>query len=142
MPAASSRFRGSGRLVFGQDAGMAPWLDHLQVGGPSLLGGEAVTARWFANHSRGSNAVGGVLWLTSLRLVFIPNRVERFLRRAEWTSRLDEIIEVRVANAGLNRTNGALRRRLAVRRRDGVDYFVVNKVEAVVASVRLAAGST
>jgi len=101
-----------------------------------------VTARWFANHSRGSNAVGGVLWLTSLRLVFIPNRVERFLRRAEWTSRLDEIIEVRVANAGLNRTNGALRRRLAVRRRDGVDYFVVNKVEAVVASVRLAAGST
>ena len=72
---------------------------------------------WLANHTRGQLAVGGRLSLLDDRLVFVPNWVERVLRRPDWTCELAAITGVGVADRGLSPFSGALRQRLVVRDR-------------------------
>ena len=91
---------------------------------------------WGANHTRGPFAVGGGLWLTNARLVFVPHWFERRLRRREWTCDLATITGVGVAERGPHPGTGAWRRRLVVTHDGDEDYFVVNDVEVIVASIQ------
>jgi hypothetical protein len=72
------------------------------------------------------------------RLVFLPNWVERVLRRPDWTCELAAITGVGVADRGLSPFSGALRQRLVVMYDGAEDYFVVNHVDKVVDSINLA----
>jgi hypothetical protein len=92
--------------------------------------------RWRANHSRGAIAVGGKLQLTGSELVFVPNALERLLRRREWWCDLESITFVGVAARETHPFNGALRRRLAVAHDDVEDFFVVDDAERVAEAIK------
>lgn len=96
---------------------------------PDLGTGEAIIDRWAANHTRGGVTVGGRLWLTTRRLVFVPTRLEsKVMGREVWSCRLADVTYVDAAPRGISPWSGAWRRRLAVRRSTGTDLFVVNRV--------------
>jgi hypothetical protein len=106
---------------------------------PELGTDEVPDRQWNANHTRGQMAVGGRLWLTTSRLVFVPNVFERgVMRRSEWSCRLADVTDVGVASRGIHPFNGAWRRRLVVHHSDGAGLFVVNHVEDVVGVIRQA----
>lgn len=98
---------------------------------PALRHDEIVQDKWGANHTRGNLAVGGRLWLTTQRLIFVPNWFERLLRRSRWECELRDVEEVSTAPRGSHPWSGAWRRRLLVRHSDLVEMFVVNRVERI-----------
>jgi len=100
-------------------------ISRLQAGPPTLAEGETILGSWLANHSH-HVAAGGRLWLTSHRLVFMPNRFEvAVMRRKPWSCGLSSITDITVARRGLHPFNGAWRRRLEVVRGARMDRFVV-----------------
>jgi hypothetical protein len=102
---------------------------------PELGTGEITIKRWRANHVRGRRAVGGTLWLTNWRLVFMPHGVERISGQTEWTRYLADVTSVEVADRQAVAFSGGLRKRLLVRSPSGDEYFVVNRVSEVAASL-------
>lgn len=104
-----------------------------------LRDGESLRESWRANHTRGDQAIGGKLHLTTRRLIFEPHRFERSLQRAPWECELARVSHVEVAPREWNPTSGALRRRLVVHHEGTVDLFVVNRVGRVADAVADAA---
>lgn len=110
-----------------------------QLGSPDfdLGAGEVVVERWRANHTRGQVAVGGALWLTTQRLVFMPHGFERgVMGRSVWSCRLGDVTDVGLAPRGCAPFTGAWRRRLAVRRGPATDFFVINRVGDVIVVIQ------
>jgi hypothetical protein len=106
---------------------------------PQLGTDEVPVRQWNANHTRGRISVGGRLWLTTQRLVFVPHALESgVMGRSEWSCRLADVTDVGVAPRGIAPWSGAWRRRLAVQHRDGADLFVVNHVKTMVEVIRAA----
>ena len=82
-------------------------------------------------------AVGGRLSLLDDRLVFVPNWVERVLRRPHWTCEPAAVTGVGFADRGLSPVSGAWRHLLVITHDGQEDYFVVNHVDKVVDSIIL-----
>lgn len=110
--------------------------------------GENVIWRRYANREQSAlRQVGGRLFLTSQRIVFVPNRFDDATHGEAWSTALTAIASVTVEPSrralpfpGLA---AAWRRRLRIESRDGrVDLFVVNRVDDVVMRLREASGST
>ncbi|MFP5316790.1 MAG: hypothetical protein ACLGI2_00670 [Acidimicrobiia bacterium] len=108
---------------------------------PDLLGEDV---RWRRNANREQTTlrqVGGTLFVTPRRILFVPNRFDDATGGAEWSCALSEVRDVTVEPAGLatplpGRT-AKLRRRLRVELASGdVELFVVNRVEDAVAALR------
>ena len=102
---------------------------------PELHGRELVEWAVRANRSQGNRAVGGRLFLTSERLVFVPNRLDDVLGGESWSRSRQDVDDVAVEPRGLNPLSGALRRRLRIVFPDGVEFFVVPRVAELVQSL-------
>jgi ribosomal protein L17 len=106
---------------------------------PTLRVGEEVQWRRPAAHSLEDRAVTGTLFLTTLGLVFMPNRLNR--RRDLVSERIphDDIVEVGVEDRApslASRKNGGLQRRLRVQTRHGdVHLFVIRHPDEVAAEL-------
>ncbi len=100
--------------------------------------GEVVLWARFANRTQGGyRAVGGKLFLTNQRLLFLPNRVDAALGGHAWEAELADVRGVGRQPARRRPTmlfSGGLRDRLRVVLNQGpVELFVVNQLEEVIA---------
>ena len=111
---------------------------------PNLLFGEKVV--WHRNANREQTSlrqVGGRLFLTNHRLLFVPNRFDDATGGDSWSCTTAEIAAVAVepsrsALPFFGRT-AQLRRRLRVEPRAGdAELFVVNRVEDAASTLRAA----
>lgn len=114
---------------------MPPWSVGPWVREPELLSGEEIV--WRRNVKREQTSlrqVGGRLFLTSRRPLFVPNRVDDATGGMPWSCSTTHIAGVTVEPSRLSppilgRTAG-LRRRLRLELRDGrSELFVVNRVD-------------
>lgn len=100
---------------------------------PVLDENETVYFELPANYSQGRRAVGGKLFASTHRLVFVPNRVEAKLYGKVVSIPKSEIVNVSKVDATFSifeLFSGAILPRLSVRLRDGSEYrFVVNFLE-------------
>jgi hypothetical protein len=112
------------------------------VAEPQLQPGEHIVWRRNANHERTAlRQIGGRLFLTDRRLLFVPSRFDRASGGAGWECRLEDISDVGVepAQAAVPFFGRAarLRRRLRLTKQDGsIDLFVVNGVLDAVDTLR------
>jgi hypothetical protein len=108
--------------------------------GPVLDENEAVLASYRANHTQGNRAVGGKLFLTNRRLVFVPNRVDAKTGGRTWEASVDAVQAIGRAGPHFNVLeifSGALRSRLVVSTTSGgSEFFRVNGLDRVEAEVR------
>ena len=97
---------------------------------------------WLANHSLGKPAVGGKLFVTNKRIVFIPNRLDSVTggKRLEIAaSEVTNIGEITKDLAATEAFSGAWRNRLMIEGSSGVfGYFVVNQLPKVIADLNSA----
>lgn len=115
-----------------------PW-----VSPPSLQEGEIVVVEFLANRSQGWRAVGGKVWITSHRLLFLPNAVDVRTGGQEFSCRRSDIrwIDVEPPTTSGGPFSGGLRRRLRVELADeSTELFVVNRVETLVQTIRAELG--
>ncbi len=83
--------------------------------------GETIAWQDWANHWQGIRSVGGRLYLTDLRLIFVPTEIEAMLRGHGCETRLTSLRGARIS--GMVRTIG-------LSRVDGeTDRFVVSRRE-------------
>ncbi len=108
---------------------------------PTLHEGEQIVWRRPAAHSLDRRAVSGTLYLTSIALVFMPNRLNRrryivstriALERLQHVDTVDPVI------AMASKRNGGLRRRLRVTSEEEALLFVINHPERVAEEIRAA----
>lgn len=101
---------------------------------PTFHEGEELLWRRPAARSLADRTVAGVLFLTSIGVVFMPNRLNR---RRDIVSvriphdRIENIDTVAPVLARASRRNGGLRRRLRVTTADEALLFVINHPEQV-----------
>jgi hypothetical protein len=109
---------------------------------PTLEPGEIVQQAWPANHSRGTRAVGGKLFLTDLRLIFAPNAVDRLTGQGDWSCSLKDVTAVGIADRTIETPfSGSIRKRLRIATSGGEEeFFVVNHAEDKVAALDAARG--
>jgi hypothetical protein len=105
-----------------------------------LADGETLVWRAAASRQQGHHAVGGELTLTSERLIFTANRLEKAFLGWDWSAERDDIAGTGIAGRSLKGgpfTGGLLNRRLRVDLTDGTEErFVVDHPKR--ASERLA----
>lgn len=103
--------------------------------GIELLDREKVARSYPANHTQGKRAVGGKLFVTNLRLAFVPNRIDSNLGGKTWELPLSEFVSAGTDKPRLRITeifSGAWRTRLAIHvHGGGSQYFVVGNPEKV-----------
>ncbi|WP_154663641.1 hypothetical protein [Saccharomonospora iraqiensis] len=93
--------------------------------------GEQTLARYPANRRQSANrAVGGTLWLTSHRMLFLPIAFDARLGGRRWSTTRGTIADVEIVGTKwLEVFSGGLRKRLKVKLRDGgVEIFVVGQL--------------
>jgi hypothetical protein len=116
---------------------MRPW-----VAEPNLAPGEEVAWRRNANREQSAlRQVGGRLFLTDRRIIFMPNRFDDAHGGRSWTCALSAIARVAVEpsrrNFPLFANVAPWRRRLRIEGHDGtVELFVVNKVDETVRTLQ------
>jgi hypothetical protein len=108
---------------------------------PTLHQGEEVLWRRPAARSLADRTVSGTLFLTSISVVFMPNRLNR--RRDIISVRipheqLENIDTVSPVLARVSHRNGGLRRRLCLETAGETHLFVINHPEQVAAEIRSA----
>ena len=108
---------------------------------PKLEPGEALLWKAAANHVGGPSYVfwgmtsssSGQLAVTDRRVFFQPSRVDTLFRQKRWERPLGAVIGVEIVNRGsrdgVDVFAGELRNRLGIRTEDGVEIFVVNRLE-------------
>lgn len=104
---------------------------------PKLEPGE--TLRWKALANRLlSPAVtsGGRLVVTDRRVFFQPNRYDTMLGREFWQRPLDAVTGIEVVGRDAAVFAAGMRRRLGLRTADGLEVFVVNRLEKKIAELR------
>lgn len=83
-----------------------------------------------ANHKASMVARGGKLFLTTKRLIFIPNILERLFNARAYTFELNDVENVEIAKAKLSDIlGGGAKRRLKIIYKGKVHYFVLNKLD-------------
>jgi hypothetical protein len=105
----------------------------LRVPDPDFEDGEAIRWEALANRFQGKVwPIGGGLFLTDRRLIFVPNKLEsRVFLAKTWSARLDDLDRADVGG-GLLRTVGV------VDRDGGTSRFLVGSREASVAIINKA----
>jgi len=110
-----------------------PWVTK-----PSLNDGESIAIEFAANRTQGWRAVGGKVWLTSSRVLFVPNAVDTSTGGKGFECGRGAVSGVDVAPATLAGVpfSGGLRRRLRLRLLDGSEeLFVVDGADALCARI-------
>jgi hypothetical protein len=100
----------------------------------ALHPGEICVAHWNVNRTQGSRrSVGGRLFLTSQRLVFLPHLLDATLGGASWVSDRSSIVSLAKEPRGRERLAGGLRERLKLVLSNGEqELFVVRDVDRVI----------
>jgi hypothetical protein len=98
------------------------------------LENEKVVSTWPANRVRPILDVGGVLWLTTRRLLFVPGRLEQVLRRQVWTCDVSAIHSARVVRGHLRR-DLAMQYRVEIRHSLGVERFDLDEGEVATQTI-------
>lgn len=113
----------------------------LWVGNPALADSETVVWRRAANRTQSANrAVGGNLYLTNVRLLFEPNRVDAATGGQRWSAPVNAIVSVGIQPRDGNAFSGGLRNRLRLDLADGsIELFVISKLDDAVRTLREAA---
>jgi hypothetical protein len=108
------------------------------VAKPYLESGERILFKPGANRSQGNRAIGGHLFVTNQRVIFVPNVVDRLTGAKQWACTLSEIDGVGTAARTFDKPfSGGARRRLELHLDDDRrELFVVNHVEAVEENLR------
>jgi hypothetical protein len=106
---------------------------------PVLDANETVVRSFPANHTQGKRAVGGKLFLTNRRVIFVPNRVDWNIGGQIWEASRDAIQTVardRPHFSIVELFSGALLSRLVVSTLSGERaFFVVNDLDKIVADL-------
>jgi len=104
-----------------------------------LQPGETLMMRIGANHTEGSTARGGWIWLTDRRLLFAPHGLDASLGASRVEIPLAQIANVGKEPGGCGPGawfSGGLRARLRVETADGTRHlFVVNGLDTVIARI-------
>ena len=86
--------------------------------------------------------MGGKLYLTTQRLLFVPHFLDRLLAGRAWSASLSDIADVGTSPRGEFKTgpfSGSIRERLKVELRDGgVNLFVIKPPDEAAHRVRAA----
>ena len=108
------------------------------------LKGERVRFALLANRSQScKRAVGGKLFVTNKRCIFTPHLLDFYTGGKVCEVSLDEIDFVGVQPAGGDTFGGGLRDRLRIEHANGIELFVVNKLNHVITSLQaLITGNT
>lgn len=118
------------------------------IGEPALTFGEQILWRRLANRQQGPyRSMGGRLFVTDRRVIFLPNRVDKVTGGQSWSRDLTDIarVEVEPRHYGIPfvTKDVGLRRRLRVEGRDGtIEIFLVNRVKHAVARLEAAIAPT
>lgn len=107
---------------------------------PTLRSGEHEIRTYWANRIQGSRSVGGHLLLTDQRVLFYPHKLDSATGGKTWECPLASVSDVGVSRRGCNPFTGSNRRRLTIESDGATNFFVVNKVDAIVAAILQAAG--
>jgi len=105
---------------------------------PPLQAGERVLWSAGANRDQGGRAVGGKLYVTAERLLFVANRMDHRMWELDWEVDCDLVTGYGVADRSLARGpfSGGMRRRLRVALADGTEeFFVVKDPDATAAAL-------
>jgi hypothetical protein len=98
---------------------------------------EKVLISCFANRTQSATrAVGGKLYITNLRVVFLPHLLDHFTGGDRFELRRASIESVYRRSAGGDTFGGGLRDRLAIKHDEGVDLFVVNTLDELIIHIR------
>jgi len=117
---------------------------------PKLQPGEELRWKALANHVAGPSYVlwgmtsssSGQLVVTDRRVFYQPSRVDTLFRQKRWERPLDDVTNIEVVDRrrtsadGVDVFAGDLRNRLGIRTAEGVEIFVVNKLEKKMAELR------
>ncbi len=103
-----------------------------------MLPGERMLESIRANRTQGGRAVGGHLYLTDQRLVFLPHRVDAATGGQTFEVSLSEVSMTDVAPRGSNLFDGSMRGRLRVTTADGTEHFVASGVGQVASRIEQA----
>ena len=109
---------------------------------PQMGSNEAEIKTIRANRTQGSRAVGGHLMLTNHRLVFYPHKFDDATVGDSWECALGSIKSAGIADRSWNPFNGSLRRRLEIDPGGPHQFFVVSRVEEIVAEIERAISSS
>lgn len=97
---------------------------------------ENILLSYPANNTQGKRAVGGKLFVTSNRLIFIPNRIDAFFRGKSWATNIHNVVDVGYDKPDfsiMNIFSGAWRDRLKISLVDEKpQFFVVNNLISVI----------
>jgi len=108
-------------------------IQSLWFNNPTLNEGELIALAYPANHTQNRRAVGGKLFVTNQRLLFIPNKVDDKLGGLPIDVSHDAISTFFVKEREFSIKelfSGGLFERLGVRLSDGSEHlFVISKVE-------------
>jgi hypothetical protein len=129
----------------------AGWVEEAPVGlwvrNPQLMTGESIAWSKLANREQSDlRQVGGRLFVTTRRVVFEPNIVDRVTRGERWEASTAAVLTVETLPAApampvLGRA-ARLRTRLLLRLSDGQEeVFVINGVRAAVDELSAALGT-
>ncbi|HEV7771051.1 MAG TPA: hypothetical protein VGO66_10420 [Solirubrobacterales bacterium] len=111
---------------------------------PKLQPDEVLRWKARANHVEGpsyslygmESAAGGQLIATNRRIFFQPSRVDRATGAKRWELPLDAITGIEVIDRDGEPFAGGMRKRLGIQVADGVEVFVVNRLEQKMAELR------
>jgi hypothetical protein len=116
---------------------------------PKLEPGEALRWKAAANHVGGpsymlwgmTSSSSGQLVVTDRRVFYQPSRVDTVFRQKRWERSLDHVTSIEVVDTSRTSAEvdvfaGGLRDRLGIGTEEGVEIFVVNRLEQKVAELR------
>jgi hypothetical protein len=115
---------------------------------PKLEPGEALFWKAAANHVGGpsyalwgmTSSSSGQLVVTDRRVFFQPSRVDTLFRQKRWECPFDAVMGIEIVNRtsrdGVDVFAGELRNRLGIRTEDGIEIFVVNRLEEKIGELR------
>jgi hypothetical protein len=106
---------------------------------PELWEGETVVHRYRANWAPKVRAIGGELFLTSQRVMFVPHRVDALFGAKDWSYRREEIAQFEIAPKQLSgRQMGVWRfERLRLTTRNGSEQvLVVKRLDSVLSEAQ------
>jgi hypothetical protein len=110
---------------------------------PKLKPGEMI--RWQSFASRAASrwrTSGGKLFVTDQRVFFQPTRIDAVISGKPWECPLTAVTGVEIIDRDLTALAGGMRERLGIQTADGVEIFVVNKLENKVVELRELLGVT
>jgi len=117
---------------------------------PKLEPGENLAWKCLANHVAGPSyalygmqaAAGGRLVVTDRRMFFQPSRADRAVGAKAWTCPLVDVEGIETVGKDSEIFAGGMRDRLGVRTKNGLEVFVVNKLQTTQNKLRALLGVT